>query len=305
VDGKIYAVGGLARRKGGTGLKIADEVEAYDPSIGAWQRVGRMPDPRWGIGAAVVEGRIHLVGGGRSLVLAASHHVDVYDPRQLTYWSDVAAHSPGSFGSQWRTDVCVVNDAFEAAAVEAVLHTDGGDFARSLVVGGGEQKTLQDVVGAMQVQGKGALELRSDRPLRLSGRTYSDGGNGSFGQSCAFQTMDDGFVAFEEAWLVGLRQEEGLFRTNLNFANTGIRIATMAVRLFSCDGTHLCTLPVVLDRPGDSEQIIGAFASEECGAPDLGWGYARVLVVSGAGVRISASVIDSLTNDATTVVGVR
>jgi hypothetical protein len=36
-------------------------------------------------------------------------------------------------------------------------------------------------------------------------------------------------------------------------------------------------------------------------APDVGWGFARVLVVSGNGIVTSASVVDSRTNDATTI----
>ena len=36
-------------------------------------------------------------------------------------------------------------------------------------------------------------------------------------------------------------------------------------------------------------------------SPNLGWGYATVEVVSGDGVHTSASVIDSRTNDATTI----
>ncbi len=37
------------------------------------------------------------------------------------------------------------------------------------------------------------------------------------------------------------------------------------------------------------------------GSPDLGWGFATVTVVSGNGIVTSASVIDSRTNDATTI----
>ncbi len=37
------------------------------------------------------------------------------------------------------------------------------------------------------------------------------------------------------------------------------------------------------------------------GEPDLGWGYATVEVDSGSGVMTSATVIDSKTNDGTTI----
>jgi hypothetical protein len=115
--------------------------------------------------------------------------------------------------------------------------------------------------------------------------------------------MDAGFFKGDEAYLIGLRQEEGLFRTNVVLANTGIRDAFLLLEFFSCDGTKLGEL-VKTPVPVTYEQIIESFAIEG-GEPNLGWGYVRVQVLEGAGVRISASVIDSRTNDATTIVAQR
>ena len=304
VDGKVYAIGGLAS-KGGNFASVAYEVEVYDPSNDSWEQSTRMPNARWGLGAAVVDDTIYLIGGGLTSTLGACNYVDTYDPNLYTSWTEVAAHLPGAHGSQWRTDVCAANFTGETANVELVLHADTDDVHQEYTIDPSEQKCFTDVVGNMGIQGKGTLEFRSDQPLYVVGRTFNDSGDGTFGQFCQFQTMDDGFFKGDmEVKLIGLRQEEGLFRTNMTFANTGIREATLLVSLYRCSGELLHTLMVANLMPGEVQQKLEPFAIEG-GEPNLGWGYAQVKVVEGAGVRISASVIDSRTNDATTIVAER
>ncbi len=301
VDHKLYAFGGLI-----WGDRVVHEVEVFDPSTGKWELETRMPDQRWGQGLAVVDGTIYLIGGGPTISVWLSNRVDTYDPDLYTYWTEVAAHLDGAHGSQWRTDVCAANFNGEAANVELVLHADTGNVHQTYTIDPSQQKSFPDVVEDMGVEGKGTLEIRSDQYLRVAGRTFNDGGDGTFGQFCDFQSMDEGFFGGDmEVWLVGLRQEEGLFRTNLIFANTGIRKATIYVSLYRCaGGPPLCSFPVLDLMPGQFDQQLEPFANE-CGEPNVGWGYARVMVPEGAGIRISASVIDSRTNDATTIAAER
>ncbi|RLE34175.1 MAG: hypothetical protein DRJ61_05730 [Acidobacteria bacterium] len=304
LDDKIHVFGGLAYEN--TEVWMIHDVEVFDPTTASWSHAAQMPDPRWGIGAAVVDGISYFIGGGpRPLVLFASPYVDAYDPNLYTYWTEVAAHLDGTHGSQWRTDLCAANFNGELANVELVLHANTGDVHQTYTIDPSQQKSFADVVGEMGVEGKGTLEFRSDQTLRVAGRTFNEGGDGTFGQFCDFQPMDAGLFKDDEAWLIGLRQEEGLFRTNLIFANTGIRKATMFVELYRCSGgSSLHTLWVVDLMPGEVRQEIEPFAIL-AGEPNLGWGYAKVTVVEGAGIRISASVIDSRTNDATTIVAER
>ncbi len=298
VDGMVYVFGGL------TSDGLIQEVGVYDASKDSWEHATRMADQRWGLGAAVVNGEVHLIGGGLTLYLTGSRFVDTYDPNLYTYWTEVAAHLPGAFGSQWRTDMCVANINDEEADLELVLHTDVREFTHSDEIGPRQQKAFEDVVGTMGIEEKGMLEVRSDQFLRMAGRIFSEDDGGTFGQFCDFLTMDEGFFKGDmEVYLVGLRQEEGLFRTNLIFANTGIREATVFVTLHRCSGEALRTFHVSLD-PGQLDQRLEVFANEG-GEPNVGWGFARMMVIEGAGVRISASVIDSRTNDATTIVAER
>lgn len=302
VDGLLYAFGGFSWNETHTGVEVVAEVEVYDPLSDVWRTATRMPNPRSGMAAAVVDGTAYLVGGLKDMFSPGLRAVDSYEPDLYTVWTEIAAHLAGAHGSTWRTDVSLANPSDELANVEFVLHTEAEDFSHIDQVGPGEQHSVVDIVGAMGVAGKGSLEIRSDQPVRATGRTYSLDGAGSHGQAAEFRTLDDGFTSGDTVWLVGLRQEEGLFRTNLSLANTGIRQAPVMVTLFSQSGDELCGFMAFVE-PGQVEQHNEVLA-DECADAYEGWGYATALI-SGAGVRISASVIDSMTNDATTIVAVR
>ena len=55
------------------------EVEAYDTRTGTWQSLSPMPTPRHGIGAATVDGRIYIPGGGPLQGFATSGVTEIYD----------------------------------------------------------------------------------------------------------------------------------------------------------------------------------------------------------------------------------
>ncbi len=301
IDGKVYALGGLTY--GDAWASIVHDVEVYDPQTGLWEHSTRMPDERFGLGAAVIDDKIFLIGGADKLDYFGSKYVDTYDPNLYTSWTEVAAHLSGASGSQWRTDVCAANLNNDAANVELVLHTDTGNHVHSDIIEPSQQKAFDDVVGQMDIEDKGLLEVSSDQPLRVSGRTFNDGGDGTFGQMSEFRTMDDGLFTLDEAWIVGMRQEEGLFRTNVTVANTGIRRATVLLEFFDGDGAKLGQVVKPLG-PGTFDQILEPFAYD-VGAPNVGWGFLKVRIFGGAGILVSASVIDSRTNDATTIVAQR
>ncbi|HEU4473947.1 MAG TPA: kelch repeat-containing protein [Gemmatimonadales bacterium] len=72
LDGRIHAIGGNAAS--GAGLQPHEHGaperdnsvgthEAYDPVAGTWIRLAPLPTPRNHLGAAVIGGRIHVVGG--------------------------------------------------------------------------------------------------------------------------------------------------------------------------------------------------------------------------------------------------
>ena len=86
VDGKIYLIGGLLfeHEKGTFGLST---VEAYDTKNNSWQRLADMPTPRLYAEAAVVDGKIYVVGGYSVIDrhMKILKVVEVYDPQTDTW----------------------------------------------------------------------------------------------------------------------------------------------------------------------------------------------------------------------------
>jgi N-acetylneuraminic acid mutarotase len=101
--GRIYLIGGFGTT---TNVPVAD-VLVLDPASAEWTRAAPLPGPRGGHAAAVVDGRIHVIGGGNASTTLADH--DVYDPATDT-WSP-AAPLPRSEGSP---AAAVLGDALHA-----------------------------------------------------------------------------------------------------------------------------------------------------------------------------------------------
>jgi N-acetylneuraminic acid mutarotase len=87
VGGSIHAIGGNA--EGGPGRAAHEHGaprednsvsthEVYDPVADAWTRLAPMPTPRNHLGAAVVDGRIHVIGGRVNGDMELTTH-EIYD----------------------------------------------------------------------------------------------------------------------------------------------------------------------------------------------------------------------------------
>ena len=91
LGGRIYLIGGFA---GTTNLPV-DSVQVFDPSSATWSSAAPLPAPRGGHAAVVLDGKIHVLGGGNSVSTIADH--SVYDPATDS-WSE-AAPLPRAEGS--------------------------------------------------------------------------------------------------------------------------------------------------------------------------------------------------------------
>jgi N-acetylneuraminic acid mutarotase len=91
VGNKLYVVGGF---EAVTNVPT-DEVQVYDLQTHQWSKASRLPSPRGGHVAVVLDGRIHVFGGGNSVSTLADH--SEYDPA-TNIWRDLAP-LPRSEGS--------------------------------------------------------------------------------------------------------------------------------------------------------------------------------------------------------------
>jgi N-acetylneuraminic acid mutarotase len=91
VDGRIYLIGGF----GTTSNVPISDVHIYDIAAKSWSDAAPLPAPRGGHAAVVLDGKIHVFGGGNSQTTLADH--TMYDPASDT-WTDLAP-LPRSEGS--------------------------------------------------------------------------------------------------------------------------------------------------------------------------------------------------------------
>jgi N-acetylneuraminic acid mutarotase len=91
LGGRIYVIGGFSAA---SNAPLTD-VGVYDPAAASWSSAAPLPAPRGGHAAVVIDGKIHVLGGGNSIATIADH--SVYDPATNS-WSD-AVPLPRSEGS--------------------------------------------------------------------------------------------------------------------------------------------------------------------------------------------------------------
>jgi hypothetical protein len=228
-------------------------------------------------------------------------HIEKTSPESQAHfvsWVPVVSHTAGAQGSQWRTDLALLNEGAVGAAVDLRLHADSGTATRTTTVAAGAQAILTDVVGQFGVSGSAALEIRCSQRLQVSSRTYNKATTGTFGQEYDGVDPGGGLIAGQDAYLPHLI-ENAAYRTNIALVNTGTTTATATVTLFNGAGGQLGSYSVTL-QPGQWRQEYRPFNSK-AGQSNLSRGWARVSVEAGEGVFAFASLIDNLTSDPTTI----
>lgn len=236
-----------------------------------------------------------LVGGGPGNNVGAVKCTSAY-----VYWAEIAGRIVGNAGSNWRTDLVARNLTGATANVTFYLHEANGQLTGTGTITGQTQKVFEDVVGSMGgTNNIGALEICSDQPLLVLSRIYNQAAQGTFGQSFDGKLAIEGLSKGQTASLIGMRQATGLFRTNLSVTNSGKSAAEVSITLYNAAGNALHTYK--LQVPAGQVVQDGAPFATRANAPDVGWGYATVTVVTGSNIHTSASMIDMTTNDPTTI----
>jgi trimeric autotransporter adhesin len=322
IEGRFPTVSAIAFR--GDDLLVAGYFDKIGGVVAA--NIGRFDGSSWhalgsGIGggtggtavdvlATTADG---VMAGGSFAVAGAgpSYGVALWNPdlgsiSDVHTWLQVASHASGANQSQWRTDLGLLNPGTVAASAQLVLHASSGAVTRTQSVQPGQQLILTDVVGSFAgASGSAALEVVSDQPLKVSSRTYNLVANGAtcyprgtFGQNYDAVASGQGLATGTSAWLPQLA-ENTAYRTNIALTNTGTAAAKVTVTLFDGAGGQIGSYGVDLDA-GQYKQEARPF-STKAGQTAMARGYAKVTVTLGSGVIASASVVDNLTNDPTTI----
>jgi hypothetical protein len=301
-DGDTVVVGGPL---GDTGRGAA---RVFTRSGGAWSQkgntlVGGAVTQYFGAAVSVsADGSTFLVGAPTD---GADGAAWVFSATPPSVWVPVVSHNAGLNGSQWRSDLGLLNAGAVAANVQLHFHGSDGLAASSTTVPAGTQAILTDVIGQLGATGQGALELIPDQPLKVTARSYNAVAgdatcfaSGTQGQEYPALAADGGLGAGQSAYLPGL-VENAAYRCNIGVVSTDAGGAAVLVELFDGSGAKLTEYTVGLTQ-GQWTQETQPFR-KLAGQTAMDRGFARVTVQSGAAVFAFASVVDNVTNDPTTV----
>jgi len=214
-------------------------------------------------------------------------------------WVPVVVHASGKKGTNWKSDVSVLNLGSGPATLVFTLFVGNQpvQLQANGTLGPGQLVIFPDLVAAMSATGAGAVKVESDQPILVASRTYNAVGGSTYGQFLDAFTPADGLGTGQKAILTHL-QEWPAFRTNIGLVNLGNAAASVTVALYAYTGSSLGQFTVNL-APGQWVQDQQPFA-KRFGQTNT-TGYAVVSVTSGSGVVAYASVIDNVSGDPTTI----
>lgn len=218
-----------------------------------------------------------------------------------------AAHTPGASGTNWRTDLRIVNPNVTPAAVTLYLLPQGTDNgARSqhaaLTVPPLGQLSLTDVVFTQfAFSGNAALLVSSAEPaLVVTSRTYNEAANGStYGQFIPGVASTQALAPGQTGNLIYLVKSDS-YRTNVGFAGTTATAGSVAITLWDATGHALGARAFDLPPYGQI-QVNDVFAS--VGASPVS--VARAEITATVNVVAYSSVIDNRTGDPIAMVAQR
>ncbi len=229
-----------------------------------------------------------------------------------SYLLPSVARANGNNNAFFTSDVFVANRGAAAASytMKFLGHDADGTSGpeRTFTLGAGQAAVHRDVVGSVFSldQTYGAVRITSDSPsLKISSVTSTPppGGLGAFGQSVPALTASQLVAGGLPATIVGIREEEGKYRTNVALANATPSSLQVDAALVADDGTGLGTKSVTLPPLGMTQ--LGRIAEQITGTRAVG---NATLVLSTPTANGSfaafASLVEFNTNDPATLLPV-
>ncbi len=213
-------------------------------------------------------------------------------------WIPVVANGAGTAGSLWRSDVGLLNRSTMTNQVKIRMEMPGVAVDRDLELAAGEHLVMNDIVSELGLSGSGSLRIFSFEPLTVTSRTYNVSSEGTFGQFLGGVTGPGGLINGDVAVLMHLREDE-VARSNIGILNAGRREARVRVVLYDGAGAEVGRATRTVD-PRQIKQLNRPFETIG-GRTDINPGCAVITVLDGEEVVVYGSVVDSGTNDPTTI----
>jgi PKD repeat protein len=225
-------------------------------------------------------------------------------PASSLYMVPSVAHLPGAGGTQWRTDVALVNHGGATAHLTLTYYSDSLTLGTGYDLPPGSTVEWRDVLVsrfAFSASGSssGVLHVSSDVPVCVSSRTYNQTAQGTYGQRYPACSLDDA-LSYGQVGILAQLKKNSTFRTNVGILNLGSAACSVTVKLFRGDGAQVGATKTMTAAAGRWVQQYDIFANVGAGTQDIAFAKVEVQTPGGK-VWAYASVIDIATGDPTTM----
>lgn len=209
------------------------------------------------------------------------------------------AHSPGGYGSFWKTDLSICNFSnskqnFNIALLKAGQNNSNPQsFEISLEKN--NCSGFDDIFwNKFSYEGAGALKISSTGgQVQIESRTYNDDPQGTYGQYIPYFKKENLLKTSETGYISFLKRDNH-FRTNIGFSSLSSNSISIKLEIYSSSGTKIGEkfieiLPFGFIQLND---VLGEFSQ------NLSYGFATVSSSSSdASYTAYASVVDNKSND--------
>jgi Zn-dependent metalloprotease len=262
----------------------------------------------WDAREAVEQAARDLFGEGSDILPAISASYDAVgvsgEPRALmTLFVPTAASNQGQAGSNWVTDLRMVNTGQDPLDVTVWYSVSGGDNypantppKKKYTIAAGAVAAIDDVVAReFAKQGtKGGLEFRPSRNhILVASRTYNQTGNGTYGQYVGAVDAVDGPTTATPQHILML-SGGGRYRSNIGIIETRGLEAFVRFVLHDAAGTEIANKLIYVGPWQHRQEELFAWLEttpiDNC--------RLEIRATDDSPVAVHASVIDNVSNDA-------
>jgi N-acetylneuraminic acid mutarotase len=134
LNDKIYAFGGFKLPESGPpAWQPLDNAWEYDPATDTWKALAPMPTKRGAAGAAVVNGKIYVVGGANSLPGVTENGIHPRRPHNVL--ATVEEYDPATNSWRARRSMLLARNHHATAAVGNKVYAIGGRVGGAYITG--------------------------------------------------------------------------------------------------------------------------------------------------------------------------
>jgi hypothetical protein len=199
--------------------------------------------------------------------------------------------SAGVNGTEWRTDLTIMNPFIGSRQFSVRLEPDGPAPVRTL--GAGQTLRIDDVLQSLGVSsGLAVVSMEGGIHTIYTSRTWTGGSSGSYGVGIDPVAQGTGAGPSQDAVIAHV-ESSAAFRTNIGLLETNGAAATARVIVYGPAGNELGRQDVALAAHGVTQLPLSGIVNGS-----LFGGRVTVQVVSGTGhIFAYGSVVDNTTGD--------